>query len=122
MLTEKGDRFGSPVFKYSLLFVPILFFLTLSLISYQSSPGAAGKLEKWLSSPPTKAVSNSSKCSEGVDCTKLDRKNIVCTFENSGSRNSMNGSQSPFVTPPSLSYCQEKVLVSVDSLLTQISR
>lgn len=79
----------------------------------QGSPGAAGKLEKWLSSPPTKTVSNSSKCSEGVDCTKSDRKNMVCTFENSSSRNSKNGSQSPFMTPPSLSYCHEKVLVSV---------
>lgn len=80
----------------------------------KSSPGAAGKLEKWLSSPPTKTGANSSKHSEGVDCTKLDRKNVDCTFEHSGSKNSKNGSQSPFMTPPSLSYCHEKPADSDD--------
>ena len=82
----------------------------------QTSPSAAGKLEKWLSSPPVKAAENSLTCSDRVSLRKHTRRHIVCKVENLANRNSKNNSEkvcsrSPFKTPPSLSYCHDKVII-----------
>ncbi|XP_027113474.2 DNA replication ATP-dependent helicase/nuclease JHS1-like [Coffea arabica] len=79
----------------------------------KTSPSAAGKLEKWLSSPPVKAAENSLTCSDRVSLRKHTGRHIVCKVENLAIRNSENNSeevcsQSPFKTPPSLSYCHDK--------------
>ncbi|CDP11586.1 unnamed protein product [Coffea canephora] len=69
---------------------------------------------EWLSSPPVKATENSLMCSDRVSLRKHTRRHIVCKVENLANRNSKNNSEkvcsrSPFKTPPSLSYCHDKL-------------
>ncbi|CAI9103410.1 OLC1v1001879C1 [Oldenlandia corymbosa var. corymbosa] len=79
----------------------------------KTSPGAEGKLEKWLSSPPLKCAKNHLSCPDGFSLRKHNPGFIAPDLEkteNSNGRNSSGEicSQSPFQTPPSMSYNHEK--------------
>lgn len=79
-----------------------------------ASPGESGNLEKWLCSPPQKAAEKSLICSDRVTMRKVNSDRDV-DFPGSNGTNSKNNSnvfnsQSPFNTPPSLSFCHDKVI------------
>lgn len=85
-------------------------------LNVQASPASTGKLEKWLSSPPLKASENSLILSNRISFRNINpehdmelqgRPETVNDKNNSG----LVKSQSPFKTPPSLSYCHDKVII-----------
>ncbi|XP_022897892.1 DNA replication ATP-dependent helicase/nuclease DNA2 isoform X3 [Olea europaea var. sylvestris] len=84
-----------------------------------ASPGESGNLEKWLCSPPQKAAEKSLICSDRVTLRKVNSDRDV-DFPGSNGTNSKNNSnvfnsQSPFNTPPSLSFCHDKAADGFDS-------
>ncbi|GFZ00758.1 DNA replication helicase [Actinidia rufa] len=79
-----------------------------------SSPRSPGKLEKWLSSPPLKPAEKSLIVSNWVSFKKLKPHHDIDLHRSQGNVNDENNScvtnsQSPFKTPPSLSYCHDKL-------------
>lgn len=80
----------------------------------QSSPRSPGKIEKWLSSPPLKSTEKSSLSTNGVSLRRFN-PNLDIGFHrsqensNDNSNTCVTNSPSPFKTPPSLSYCHDKV-------------
>lgn len=78
----------------------------------QTSPDSEGKLEKWLCSPTIKASEKSVVFSNRVS---LKRVKLGQVMDSNGNEIDMTDPgvvrkrQSPFRTPPSLSYCHEKV-------------
>lgn len=83
----------------------------------QNSPRPVGKLEKWLSSPTVKAPERSSVSLKGVSFEEVnaDKETELHGLGSRGDPNiigSMN-SQSPFRTPPSLSYFPDEVIMSL---------
>ncbi|KAH7849649.1 hypothetical protein Vadar_020933 [Vaccinium darrowii] len=77
----------------------------------KSSPRSPGKLEKWLSSPPLKPTEKSSLSMNGVSLKRFNpHLDMDQSQENSYDNNDscVTNSQSPFKTPPSLSYCHDK--------------
>ena len=78
----------------------------------QTSPGSEGKLEKWLCSPTMKASEKSVLLSNRVS---LKRVKLGQVMDSNGNEvdipdlGMVKKRQSPFRTPPSLSYCHEKV-------------
>ncbi|KAL2536685.1 DNA replication helicase [Forsythia ovata] len=86
----------------------------------QASPGESGKLEKWLSSPPLNAAEKSLICSNRVTSRNINSGSDVDCHGSNGNTNSKNNSdvfnsQSPFNTPPSLSFCHDKAADGFDS-------
>lgn len=83
----------------------------------QTSISSVGKLEKWLSSPPMSAAEKSLIFSNriGLKGVRLDQEmDLHGSDENANANNNDSGllnSQSPFKTPPSLSYCNDKVIM-----------
>ncbi|XP_057510867.1 DNA replication ATP-dependent helicase/nuclease JHS1-like [Actinidia eriantha] len=80
----------------------------------KSSPRSPGKLEKWLSSPPLKPAEKSLIVSNWVSFKKLKPHHDIDLHRSQGNANDENNScvtnsQSPFKTPPSLSYCHDKL-------------
>ncbi|THG01570.1 hypothetical protein TEA_023305 [Camellia sinensis var. sinensis] len=78
-----------------------------------SSPRSPGKLEKWLSSPPLKPTEKSLLISNRVNLKRINIHHDVDFHQSQGNANDKNNScltnsQSPFKTPPSLSYCHDK--------------
>ncbi|KAM7512220.1 hypothetical protein LguiB_011095 [Lonicera macranthoides] len=86
----------------------------------KTSIGSVGKLEKWLSSPPMSAAEKSLIFSNkiGLKGVRLDQEmDLLGSDENANENNNDSGllnSQSPFKTPPSLSYCNDKPADGVD--------
>ncbi|XP_059633769.1 DNA replication ATP-dependent helicase/nuclease JHS1 [Cornus florida] len=76
-----------------------------SCMQNKISPSSPGKLEKWLSSPPIQAAEKSL-----IASNRAGLKNFNLYHKDSGVVNS----QSPFKTPPSLSYCHDKPSDGVD--------
>ncbi|XP_028095091.1 DNA replication ATP-dependent helicase/nuclease DNA2 isoform X1 [Camellia sinensis] len=79
----------------------------------KSSPRSPGKLEKWLSSPPLKPTEKSLLISNRVNLKRINIHHDVDFHQSQGNANDKNNScltnsQSPFKTPPSLSYCHDK--------------
>ncbi|XP_058104199.1 DNA replication ATP-dependent helicase/nuclease JHS1 isoform X2 [Magnolia sinica] len=84
----------------------------------QSSPCSSGKLEKWLSSPTLKAPERSSSFTKRVSFEAFDQEKQTEVCNGLGSRadpniNSIVNTQSPFRTPPSMSYCPAESNVGV---------
>ncbi|KAH7525256.1 hypothetical protein FEM48_Zijuj06G0205800 [Ziziphus jujuba var. spinosa] len=73
----------------------------------KNSPSTAGKIEKWLSSPTLKAPERSL-----VSTNRVGLKRVNPDHDNGTARDVTNyavaTTQSPFRTPPSLSYCHDK--------------
>lgn len=86
------------------------------LLNIQDSTTSTGKLEKWLSSPPLKALENSLILSDRTSLRNgnpehdLDFHGIT-ECRNAKDKSGDEKSQSPFKTPPSLSYCNNKVIL-----------
>ncbi|CAI9781645.1 unnamed protein product [Fraxinus pennsylvanica] len=84
-----------------------------------ASPGESGNLEKWLSSPPLKADEKSLICSDRVTLRKVNSDRDVDFHGSNGTNSKSNSdvfnSQSPFNTPPSLSFCHDKAADGLDS-------
>uniref|UniRef100_A0A5B7AJ85 DNA helicase n=2 Tax=Davidia involucrata TaxID=16924 RepID=A0A5B7AJ85_DAVIN len=85
----------------------------------KTSPSSAGKLEKWLSSPPLKPDEKSLIFSNRVSLKKVNPYHDMDCHGNHENKNDKNNSgviisQSPFKTPPSLSYHHDKPDGSVD--------
>lgn len=80
----------------------------------QISPGTAGKVEKWLSSPSKKADEKSLVSTNRVGLKRVnpDRDMDLYGNENELTSTGVASRQSPFRTPPSLSYCHDKVILS----------
>lgn len=81
------------------------------------SPVGIGKVEKWLSSPTVKASERSLVSTNRVG---LKRVNPNQDKDFNGSATNVTNStvstrQSPFRTPPSLSYCHDKVILITPS-------
>ncbi len=78
------------------------------------SPGKAGKVETWLSSPTQKAAERSlvSTNRVGLKRVNLDHDLNLCGNESELTSSGVASRQSPFRTPPSLSYCPDKVMLS----------
>jgi len=77
------------------------------------SPGKAGKVEMWLSSPTRKAAERSlvSMNRVGVKSVNLDQDMDLCGNGSELTSTGVASGQSPFRTPPSLSYCHDKVIL-----------
>ncbi|XP_030966740.1 DNA replication ATP-dependent helicase/nuclease JHS1 isoform X1 [Quercus lobata] len=75
------------------------------------SPGKAGKVEMWLSSPTRKAAERSlvSMNRVGVKSVNLDQDMDLCGNGSELTSTGVASGQSPFRTPPSLSYCHDKI-------------
>lgn len=79
----------------------------------QTSPSSEGKLEKWICSPTMK--SEKQKSAVFSNRVGLKRLKLSQVMDSNGNEVDMaeigmlRKRQSPFRTPPSLSYCQEKV-------------
>ncbi|XP_059451094.1 DNA replication ATP-dependent helicase/nuclease JHS1 isoform X1 [Corylus avellana] len=75
------------------------------------SPGTAGKVEKWLSSPSKKADEKSLVSTNRVGLKRVnpDRDMDLYGNENELTSTGVASRQSPFRTPPSLSYCHDKI-------------
>ncbi|KAJ9680403.1 hypothetical protein PVL29_019664 [Vitis rotundifolia] len=86
----------------------------------KTSPDSEGKLEKWLCSPTMKASEKSVVFSNRVS---LKRVKLGQVMDSNGNEIDMTDPgvvrkrQSPFRTPPSLSYCHEKNIDGVDCKL-----
>ncbi|KAK4410946.1 DNA replication ATP-dependent helicase/nuclease JHS1 [Sesamum angolense] len=86
----------------------------------QTSADMAGKLERWLASPPLKAENKSLVCSDGVASRKVNTVHDLNGHGNhrnikSNDKSEVPNTQSPFSTPPSLSCCHDKALDDVHS-------
>ena len=79
----------------------------------QTSVGSVGKLEKWLSSPPMSAAEKSLIFSNriGLKGVRLDQEMDLHGSDENNNDSGLLNSQSPFKTPPSLSYCNDKVIM-----------
>ncbi|KAM4081953.1 hypothetical protein ACJW30_11G132500 [Castanea mollissima] len=75
------------------------------------SPGKAGKVEMWLSSPTRKAAERSlvSLNRVGVKRVNPDEDMDLCGNGSELTSTGVASGQSPFRTPPSLSYCHDKI-------------
>lgn len=73
-----------------------------------SPPVKPGKIEKWLSSPTLKASKRSLVSTNRVGLKRVnpDQDNVTAADVNDSE---VATRQSPFRTPPSLSYCHDKV-------------
>lgn len=80
----------------------------------QTSPGTAGKVEKWLSSPTKKAAEKSLVSTNRVGLKRVNPNRDMDLYGNESQLTSTGvaSRQSPFRTPPSLSYCHDKVILS----------
>ena len=83
------------------------------LVQVPISPGKAGKVEMWLSSPTRKAAERSlvSMNRVGVKRVNLDQDMDLCGNGSELTSTGVASGQSPFRTPPSLSYCHDKVIL-----------
>ncbi|KAK9273764.1 hypothetical protein L1049_018574 [Liquidambar formosana] len=81
----------------------------------KTSPGSVGKLEKWLSSPTLKSVETSLMLANRVGLKRVNPDQHMELNDNGTDTNNSGvvGQQSPFRTPPSLSYCNDKVFIGV---------
>ncbi|PON87540.1 hypothetical protein TorRG33x02_167180 [Trema orientale] len=90
---------------------------SLSIHQCTTSPVAAGKVEKWLSSPtPTvKALERSSVSSNRVGLKRVnpDHDTDFSRTATNNTNSTAASRQSPFRTPPSLSYCHDKLANAV---------
>uniref|UniRef100_A0A2N9F1V3 DNA replication ATP-dependent helicase/nuclease n=1 Tax=Fagus sylvatica TaxID=28930 RepID=A0A2N9F1V3_FAGSY len=79
------------------------------------SPGKAGKVETWLSSPTQKAAERSLVSTNRVGLTRVnpDQDMNLCGDESELTSSGVASRQSPFRTPPSLSYCPDKALLEL---------
>ncbi|TMW88814.1 hypothetical protein EJD97_018033 [Solanum chilense] len=78
------------------------------------------KFEKWLCSPPPKALDKSLVCSKTASMKNKNTDHTMDLWENNGNSNCQSkteviNSQSPFQTPPSLTYGSDKPANVVDS-------
>lgn len=85
-------------------------------LNIQDSVTSTGKLEKWLSSPPLKALENSLTLSDRASVRNSNLEHGLDFHGRTDCRNDKDKfgaekSQSPFKTPPSLSYCNNKVIL-----------
>ena len=114
-------------FKNKFVSACILSFLDGELIlvrKLQGSPIEAGKVEKWLSSPTVKTSERSL-----VSTNRFGLKRVNPDEEMDSNKASMNvinsivaTRQSPFRTPPSLSYSLDKVIMaSLLSIIIKVS-
>ena len=80
----------------------------------QNSPIEAGKVEKWLSSPMVKTSERSSVSTNRIGLKRVNPDEKLDS--NKASMEAINSvvatRQSPFRTPPSLSYCHDKVITA----------
>lgn len=83
------------------------------LLQVPISPGKAGKVEMWLSSPTRKAAERSlvSLNRVGVKRVNPDQDMDLCGNGSELISTGVASGQSPFQTPPSLSYCHDKVIL-----------
>lgn len=84
-------------------------------LNIQDSVTSTGKLEKWLSSPPLKALENSLTLSDRASLTNGNLEHGLdfhgrTDCGNDKDKSGAEKSQSPFKTPPSLSYSNNKVI------------
>lgn len=77
----------------------------------QNSPATAGKIEKWLSSPTLKAPERSLVSTNRVGLKRVNPDHDNGTVPGVTS-SAVATRQSPFRTPPSHSYCHDKVTSS----------
>ncbi|KAG5627158.1 hypothetical protein H5410_012376 [Solanum commersonii] len=83
-------------------------------------PETERKFEKWLCSPPPKALDKSLVCSNTASMRNKNTDHTMDLWENNGNSNCQSkteviNSQSPFQTPPSLTYGSDKPANVVDS-------
>ncbi|KAL5973678.1 hypothetical protein ACLOJK_030334 [Asimina triloba] len=78
----------------------------------QISPGSSGKLEEWLSSPTLKPLQRTSCFARRVSFQAIDHDKGLESKDDPNT-NSIANTQSPFQTPPSMSYCTVESNVSV---------
>ncbi|CAN4126033.1 unnamed protein product [Withania somnifera] len=81
--------------------------------------GTERKFEKWLYSPPPEALDKSLVCSNRANLRNKNTDHTMDLWENNGnsnchSRTEVINSQSPFQTPPSLTYGSDKPANLVD--------
>ncbi|KAL1802450.1 hypothetical protein ACET3Z_031097 [Daucus carota] len=81
----------------------------------KDSDASTGKLEKWLSSPPLKALENSLILSDQTSLRNANSEHGRTDCGNDKDKSGAGKSQSPFQTPPSLSYCNNKPAEGVNS-------
>lgn len=85
----------------------------------QTSPTKADKVEKWLSSPTQKGAEKSLVSTNRVGLKRVNPDQDTGSCRNRSELTSIGvaSKQSPFRTPPSLSYCHDKVILwtSTDS-------
>ncbi|XP_051146312.1 DNA replication ATP-dependent helicase/nuclease JHS1 [Andrographis paniculata] len=86
----------------------------------QTSPIMSRKLERWLSSPPPKTDKELLICFDKVASRKSNSADDIHCHEksrpiNNNNKSAIRSTQSPFSTPPSLSFCHNKDLDDVDS-------
>lgn len=80
----------------------------------QTSPVKAGKVEKWL---PSQTLNTSERSLVSLNKVGVKRVNPDQDMDSNGNVSDMTISgrasrQSPFRTPPSLSYCHDKVIMT----------
>ncbi|XP_060219092.1 DNA replication ATP-dependent helicase/nuclease JHS1 [Lycium barbarum] len=85
----------------------------------KTSPGTERKFEKWFHSPPLKALDKSFVCSNRASLRNRNTDHTTDLWENNGNSNCQSkaeviNSQSPFQTPPSLTYGSDKPANTVD--------
>ncbi|XP_028798856.1 DNA replication ATP-dependent helicase/nuclease DNA2 isoform X2 [Neltuma alba] len=83
----------------------------------QTSLTKGGKFEKLLASPVTKAAERStvSKYEKGLKRIKPDQDMVFDVSSTTANDSGVITGQSPFRTPPSLSYCSDKVIRDVEN-------
>ncbi|XP_049368809.1 DNA replication ATP-dependent helicase/nuclease JHS1 [Solanum verrucosum] len=86
----------------------------------KTPPETERKFEKWLCSPPPKALDKSLACSNTASMRNKNTDHTMDLWENNGNFNCQSkteviNSQSPFQTPPSLTYGSDKPANVVDS-------
>lgn len=89
----------------------------------RTSPSKADQVEKWLSSPTRKAAEKSLVATNRVG---LKRVNPDQDTGSCGNRSELTSAgtasrQSPFRTPPSLSYCHDKVILNYRILMNRFN-
>lgn len=115
MLTKKGIFF----FIYCLMPLLSICYGLFQMVNWwwllqvPISPGKAGKVEMWLSSPTRKAAERSlvSLNRVGVKRVNPDQDMDLCGNGSELISTGVASGQSPFQTPPSLSYCHDKVIL-----------
>ncbi|XP_031092095.1 DNA replication ATP-dependent helicase/nuclease JHS1 isoform X1 [Ipomoea triloba] len=91
----------------------LLNFQQCSQKKVKTSPQPSGKVQKWLSSPPPKKAENSLVHPNKTTVTSVNVDQVMDIHAKNGKTNgeknsAIANSQSPFKTPPSLTYCNDK--------------